>query len=249
MLPSWIALLPLDAGATVLSVLPRAKDQATREVLAQAVLERLDSCGAQVIEILQAGSVNEARPLLAAMLTLLPARRAELAAAAFLNPETLVVLESVPVLAADAATAARTLGPALSHQARAVRIAAAEALAVVSTGAERAGGFLIEAIASPRFAHADAAEQAIFHRALGKLGSNVGFMYLSSQLAQPAKKLFGRRQRVKQQLFAVEGLAEEGSPRSLRALDECSSTDRGFPKPVATACKAAAQRVRSRKHS
>jgi len=249
LLPSWIALLPVEAGATLLALLPRAKDHTAREVLAQAILGRLASCGPQVLEVLQSGTVNEARPLLSAMSALLPAQRTELAAAAFLNPETLVVLETIPVLAADTATAARRLGPALQHHARAVRIAAAEALAVVATGAERAGGFLIEAIASPRFANADAEEQAIIHRALGKLGSNVGFMYLSSQLSLPPKKLFGRRQRMKQQLFAVEALAEEGSPRSLRALDECSNTERGLSKPLATACKAAAQRVRSRKSS
>jgi hypothetical protein len=249
LLPPWLSLLPPEAGATLLSLLPRAKDQATREVLAQAVLTRIESCAAQVTELLRSASAPEVKPLLAAMNGLGAVRRSELAAAAFLNPDAAVALEAIPHLAQETATAVRTLGPALQHESREVRVAAAEALGALPSGTEKAGAPLIEAITRPRFAQADAEEKVIFHRALGKLGSTVGFLYLSSQLGLPPKKIFGRQRRTQVQLLAVEGLAEEGSPRSLRALDDGSSVKRGYSRAVAAACKAAAERVRSKRHS
>jgi hypothetical protein len=249
LLPHWLALLPQESGATLLSLLPRAKDQGAREVLAQAILSRIESCAQQVAEVLSSGSAAEVRPLLAGMSGLGTVRRAELATAAFSNGDAAVALEAIPHLAQEPSSAVRNLGPALQHESRAVRIAAANALGALPSGTERAGAPLIDAIAKPRFADADAEEKVIFHRALGKLGSTVGFLYLSSQLGLPPKKIFGRQRRTQVQLLAVEGLAEEGSPRSLRALDDGSSVKRGYSRAVAAACKAAAERVRSRRNS
>jgi hypothetical protein len=247
LLAPWLALLPHEAGVRLLGLLPRAGDEAARQVLARAILARADACGQQIAEVLRAGSATEARPLLTALSALAAARRAELAAAAFLNQDGLVVQESIPHLAADTATAARALGPALRHPLRAVRMAAAGALSTISSGAERASGAFIDAVSRPQFAEADAEEQVFFYRAFGKLGSTVGFMYLSSQLSLPPKKFFGRRRRVHAQLLAVEGLAEEGTPRSLHALDDGARAKPGTSKSVAAACKAAAQRVRAGK--
>jgi hypothetical protein len=244
-----LSLLPHGAGAHLVRFWPRVQDQAAREALASGVLARIDSCPAQVVEILRAGPSAEVKPLLAGLSGLTSGRRAELATAAFQNPDPAVALQSVEHLAQEPGVASRTLGPALQHHSREVRIASAAALSNVPGVGERAARFFIEAIASPRFAAADEEEMAVFHRALGKLGSTVGFMYLSSQLALPPKKLFGRKRRTQQQLLAVEGLAEEGSPRSLRALDDASSVKRGYSKPVAAASQAAAQRVRTRKPS
>jgi hypothetical protein len=244
-----LALLPHGAGLHLIPVWAKVKDQAAREALASGILARIDSCSAQVVEILRAGPALELKPLLAGLSGLTSGRRMELATAAFQNPDPAVALQSVDHLALEPGVAARTLGPALQHHSRDVRMASAVALAGMPGSGERAARCFVEAIASPRFASADAEEMAVFHRALGKLGSNVGFMYLSSQLTLPPKKLFGRKKRTQQQLLAVEGLAEEGSPRSLRALDDASSVKRGYSKPVAAASQAAAQRVRTRKMS
>ena len=249
LLPPWLALLPPDSGATLLSLLPRTHDPVARDVMAQAILGRIESCAVQVMEVLRSGSAGEVRPLLAAMHVLGTVRRSELANAAFLNRDAAVALEAIPHLAQEPASAIRNLGPALQHESRAVRIAAAEALGALPSGTEKAGGPLIDAIARPQFGHADDEERLIFHRALGKLGSTVGFLYLSSQLGLPPKKIFGRQRRTQVQLLAVEGLAEEGSPRSLRALDDGSSVKRGYSRAVAAACKAAAERVRSKRQS
>jgi hypothetical protein len=249
LLPPWLALLPQESGATLLSLLPRAKEQGARDVLAQAILSRIESCSAQVVELLRSGSAAEVRPILAGMSGLATVRRSELATGAFLNRDPAVALEAIPHLAQEPSSAVRNLGQALQHESRAVRIAAASALAALPSSTEKAGAPLIDAITRPRFANADAEEKVIFHRALGKLGSTVGFLYLSSQLGLPPKKIFGRQRRTQVQLLAVEGLAEEGSPRSLRALDDGSSVKRGYSRAVAAACKAAAERVRSRRNS
>jgi hypothetical protein len=242
-----LALLPHGAGLHLIPLWTKVKDQSAREALASGILARIDSCSAQVVEILRAGPAIELKPFLAGLSGLTSGRRMELATAAFQNPDPAVALQSVDHLALEPGVAARTLGPALQHHSREVRIAAAAALSSIPGGGERAARHFVEAIAGAKFATADAEEMAVFHRALGKLGSNVGFMYLSSQLALPPKKLFGRKKRTQQQLLAVEGLAEEGSPRSLRALDDASSVKRGYSKPVAAASQAAAQRVRTRK--
>jgi hypothetical protein len=247
LLSPWLALVPKHAGRVLLPLVPRAREQGAREALAAAMVARLESCRAEVAQLLRTGDAAEARPILAALLTEAAVARAEVAAAGLLNPDPLVVLDAIAVVAQDTASAARNLGPLLEHPSRPVRVAAASALALVTSGIERAGGFFIHAIARPGFAQMDAEEKGVFYRALGRLGSTVGFLYLSSQLSLSPKKFFGRRRRLEARFLAIEGLAEEATPRTLRALDEGSSNGRAYSKPVAAACKAAAQRVRTRK--
>src|SRR5207237_878178 len=81
----------------------------------------------------------------------------------------------------------------------------------------------------------DREEQASFYRALGKLGSQAGFSYLIERLARPPKGLFGRRKGEQEQLLAIQGLAEEGTPRSLRAIEEATLPSRGHSAAVVAA--------------
>jgi hypothetical protein len=246
-LPAWLNLLPADAGPGILAVLPRAKEPAAREALARAALLRLESCGALVADLLRSAPEPEVRPLLALIGTLGSGRRAELAAAAFSNRDSNVAAEAIHHIAVDPQLAARLLGAGLSRESRALRMASAQALSTCGGVAERVAAVLIEAMTAPRFAKTDKEERALFHRSLGRLGSTAGFNFLSSQLALPPKKVFGRKQRLDARLLAVQGLAEDGSARALRVLDENSRAGRGASKAVAAACRAAAQALRARK--
>ncbi|HEY2031927.1 MAG TPA: HEAT repeat domain-containing protein [Myxococcales bacterium] len=242
---AWVALLPLESGAALVAVYPRAQDDGAREALARAIVARIDTCTTEALALFR--SDREAGPLVAALAPLAAPRRIEFAAAAFENPNPAVAAQAVEHLARDPSAALRVLGPALQHESRELRIAAAVSLSGLPGGGERVARFFIDAIARPAFAEADEEEMAVFHRCLGKLGSNVGFTYLTSQLSLPQKKLFGRKRRTQAQLFAVEGLAEEGSPRSLRALDDAAKN--GESKLVAEASQAAARKLRTRKLS
>lgn len=241
----WTALLPADQGPALVAVYPHARDEGTREALARAIVLRIDTCAIEAAALLR--SDREAKPLVAALSALAAPRRTDLAAGAFENSNPEVALLAVEHLARDPSAALRVLGPALQHESREVRLAAANSLAALPGAGERVARCFIDAMARPAFAEADEEEMALFHRSLGKLGSNVGFSYLSSQLSLPQKKLFGRKRRTKQQLFAVEGIAEEGSPRSLRALDDAAKN--GESKLVAEASLAAARKLRTRKQS
>jgi hypothetical protein len=101
-------------------------------------------------------------------------------------------------------------------------------------------------MARPQFAKVDKEEQTHFYRALGRLGSGIGFTFLLEKLERPPRRLFRRRKGVDEQLLAVQGLAEEASQRSLRALEEALEPSRGLAPAVVAACRAAAQYVRER---
>src|SRR5205823_3238827 len=88
-------------------------------------------------------------------------------------------------------------------------------------------------------------ERTLFYRALGKLGAPAGLAFLAERLARPANKLFGRRKGLEEQLLAVQGLAEDRSPRSLRALEDALAPSSGHAPAVMAACRAAAQHVRA----
>jgi hypothetical protein len=237
---AWAQILPPDAGPALLQVLPAGRDAAARNALA-----RIESCEAQVSEVLRKGSAAEVQALLASMASLPPLRRAALATAAFENPAAEVRLDAIPLVAGDPQTAVRSLGTALSSPAGAVRVAAAQALAACSGVAEQAAALILEAMGRPLFARVDKEERTVFYRSLGKLGSMAGHTFLLDQLSRPAKKLFGRKKAIDDQLLAVQGLAEEASQRSLRALEEVLLPSRKFAPAVVAACRAAAQYVRA----
>jgi hypothetical protein len=242
---AWTQLLPPDAGPALFAALPLARDAAARLHIATAILSRIESCAPQLDELLRRGSPAEVSALLSALSSLPPAKRGNVAVAALANPDKTVLLETIPLLAADAALAASHLGPALASQVRAVRVAAVQALATCAAQVEPASNLILAAVAQPQFAGVDKEERTLFYRSLGKLGSPAGLSYLLDRLARPAKKFFGRRKAVEEQLLAVQGLVEDAGPRSLRALEDVLLPARGHAPAVVAACRSAAQHLRA----
>jgi hypothetical protein len=245
LIQAWTQLQPPDAGPALLAVLPLGQDPAARQQIATAVLARIDSCATQLDEVVRRGAGAEVLALLAASPGLAPARRADLAAAALSNADQTVMLEAIPLLAADASVAVRHLGPALSAAARAGRIGGGEGRGGGGGGADAATNLLLTAMAGPRFAQVDKDERTLFYRGLGKLGSPVGLSFLLERLASAPRKLFRRRKGVEEQLLAVQGLVEDGSARSLRALEDVLQPSRSSAPAVVAACRAAAQHLRA----
>jgi len=245
LLGAWLQLLPPAAGPALLAVLPLGRDPAARLLVAKAAVARMESCAALLPDLLRKGSAPEAQAVLGAMAPLPPLRRAELAATAFENQDPAVRLEAIPLLAADPAHAVRSLGEGLGAKARAVRVAAAQALAGCTMVAEQAAALLLEAMARPQFAAGDKEERTHFYRSLGKLGSSSGFSYLVARLWQKPKRIFGRQKLVEEKLLVVQGLAEDGTGRALRTLEDAALRWSGLPATVVAACKAAAHHVRT----
>jgi hypothetical protein len=216
LLAPFTQLLPPAAGPAVLSVLGLGRDVLARLQLAAAAVARIDSCGPQLDGILRKGAAAEALALLASL---------------------------APLIAADPAAAVRPLGAALASTSREVRVAAAQALSTCA--GEPAANVLLDAMAQAQFDRADQEEQTIFYRSLGKLGSNAGHIFLLDRLERPRKKLFKRRKAIDDQLLAVQGLAEEGSVRSLRALEEAQQASRAHPPEVVAACRTASLHARA----
>jgi hypothetical protein len=242
LLSAWLALFPPAAGPEVVALLPKAQDDAAREAVAAAALARIDSCASEVAQMLRSGTEADVKALASGLGGLPSGRRAQLGAAAFDNPRLAVA--AIDHLRQDPAAAVGILGSALEHQLREVRLAAALALSSLQGAGDRAAKHLIDAISSPRFADRSAEEKLAFHRALGKLGSTVGFLFLSAQLSQPSKKMFGRQKRTQLQLLAVAGLSEEVSERALRAVEDAGRREES--RALSSACREAAERMRTR---
>lgn len=245
LLAPWLQLLPPEAGPALLAVLPLGHDAAARRQIADAAVARIGSCEPQLFEVLRRGTAAEVQAVLGAVAPLPPQKRSTLAAAAFENPAAEVRLDAIPLVAADAQTAVRSLGSALASPSRAVRMAAVQALAGCSALAEQAANLVLEAMARPQFARVDKEERTAFYRSVGKIGSIAGHQFLLAQLAKAPGKLFGRRKVIDEQLLAVQGLAEEASPRALRALEDALLPARKHAPAVVAACRAAAQYVRT----
>ena len=243
LLPAWLALLPPDAAPSILAALPLGRDPAARVHLATALLTRSEPGSAQVDSMLRRGGAPEALAVLTAAASLPAVRRAELAVSALANPDPAVKLEAIPLLVGDPAVAVRSLGPLLQSPLRPVRLSAAQAIAGCYTLAEPATAALLGALGRPQFAQADKEEQTALYRAVGKLGAQSGMTFLIEQLSKPPRKLFGRRKGIEEQLLAVQGLAEEGSSRALRVLEETMLPERGAAPAVVAACRAAAQHL------
>ncbi len=242
LLSAWLALLPLDAGPAVMATLPLGATAAVREQLAAAAVARMSSCSAQIDELLRQGGLPVVQVLLAAASE--PGRRAEFALTAMGNGDPGVKLEAIPLLAANEHSA-RFLGLLLASPSREARFAAVQRLGSFAAVPEAAAAHLIAGISRPLFASFDREEQALCCRALGRLGTTSGFSFLFERLSRPQRGLFGRRKGETEQLLAVQGLAEEASQRSLRALEEALLPSRGHGPAVVAACRAAAQHVRA----
>ncbi len=246
LLGRWLPLLPPETGPGLVAGIASGRDPAARKQIAAAALARIDSCAQQLDKLMRTGAAAEVQAVLSALAPLPAARRAELAEAAFANPDENVRLEAIPIVAAEPPLAIRALAPALAAPARSVRVAAAQALAGCLVVAEQAASLLLAAMARPQFAAVDKEEQTLFHRSLGKLGSSNGFSFLLEQLARPPRRLFRRRRGIDLQLLAVQGLAEEASQRSLRVLEDALIPSRGHAPAVVSACRSAVQHLRER---
>ena len=132
----------------------------------------------------------------------------------------------------------------LPSRSRELRLAATLALGGFAQFANVAAAQIMAAMARPQFSTFDREERAAAYRALGKLASASGFSFLVDRLARPARGLFRRRKVDADQLLAVQGLAEEASQRSLRALEDALLPSYKHGAAVTAACRAAAQHVR-----
>jgi hypothetical protein len=245
LLNSWLLLLPPESGPAVVAALTPAAGAQSLQLLAQAALARLDSAAPPLGPLLRSGPAPTALAVLSAATALVPARRAALSVSALTHPDPAVQIAAVPLVAADPQVAIKQLGPSLSSGAREVRLAAAAAVASCAAIGEAGAALLMTAMSRPQFGGFDRDEQAAFHRALGKLASATGFSFLLERLARPPRGFFGRRKAEQDQLLAVQGLAEDTSQRSLRALEDVLLPSRGHPPAVVAACRAAAQHVRA----
>jgi hypothetical protein len=242
LLPAWLALLPPEAGPAVVALLPLGATSIVREQLAAAAIARMNSCSAQIDATLRQGALPVVQALLASATE--PGRRSEFALIATGNGDLAVKLEVIPHLAATE-HAARFLGSILSSPSREARLAAVQMLGSFAAVPEASAAHLISAISRPAFGSFDREEQELCCRALGRLGTTTGFSFLFERLSRPPRGLFGRRKGESGQLLAVQGLAEEASQRSLRALEEALLPSRGHGPAVVAACRAAAQHVRA----
>ena len=243
LLASWLALLSPEEGGTIATLLALAETPASRASLAVAAVARYDSARSALLDVLRGGGAQDAQAVIAASSTLPVARRTEVAAAASAHPNPLVQVQAIPLLGGDAASVQK-LGGLLRSPARDVRLAAAQGLSAFTLMVDAAANQLLAAIRRSKFGKLDREEQTAVYRALGKLGSAPGFAFLLERLTRPARRLFKRR-REAEQLLAVQGLAEEASQRSLRALEDVLLPSRNHPPGVVAASRAAAQHVRA----
>lgn len=246
LLARWLPLLSPEAGPPLVNAIASGHDPSARKQIAAAALSRIDSCAEQLDQLMRTGAAPQVQAVLSELPQLPAARRAGLAEAAFANPDANVRLEAIPVVASEPPLAVRALGPALAAPVRAVRVAAAQALAGCGELAEEAASLLLTALSRPQFSQVDKEEQTVFYRSLGKLGSSTGFSFLLERLARPPRRFFQRRRAIDEQLLAVQGLADEASQRSLRALEEAMIPARGHAPAVVAASRAAVQHLRER---
>ncbi|MBS2021949.1 MAG: hypothetical protein JST92_06030 [Deltaproteobacteria bacterium] len=242
-IPVWLALLPREAGNALLDVLPQAPAQ-TQQLFARAAIARAELDLERFARTLSQGQPAAVIAILAALDTLSPATRAELSTPALSHASARVRIEAVNAVGSDAETAVRELPAQLLANDPSVRVAAVQVLASCAGAAERAAALLISAIERPGFASLDREEQALHYRALGKLGSSSGFQFLCEQLSV-SKGLFKKKPAENERLLAVNGLAEETSVRTLRALEQAAAPENGQPATVATAARAAVVRMRT----
>ena len=241
LLPRYLAFLPLDSGPALIPLLHASVDSA-RAALANAVMLRLESCAQAVDEVLRKGEASLALAVLAAMPSASPDKRGPFAAAALSHPEVTVKTAAIPWLSGNLVS---LLGPLLSHPDAGLRLATAEALGSATAQREPAAALLMSILARPGALSGDRQELETLHRALGRLGSSSGFTFLSDRLTRVRRKLFGKRKVELVQLLALQGLAEERSSRSLKALDELLQAPEGHTPAVLAACRAAASSLRA----
>ena len=241
LLPAWTALLPDGAGPALLEALAVAREDVA-PALAAAAAQRCASCRGELAELLRDGPADVVQAALAA----LPEHaRAEMAAVALTHADAEVRKQAVPLVASDAQLAVDQLAPLLDDPD--LRAHAAEALASCTARPEEAAAPIVERLSAPGSAKLPEEDLAALYRALGRLSSSAGRAFLAGRLERPAKGLLKRRRSEQVQLLAADALAEDGSMRALRLLEEAADPKRGHGAAVSSACLAAIERLRARR--
>ena len=240
-LPHWLALLPREAGMALLEVLSKAPAAAQAQ-LARAAIDRADSSLERLAASLTHGTPGAALALLGALDGLAPPTRAELAAPALQHPSPRVRIEAAAAIGGEPELAVQLLGRLLRAPEGSVRTAAAWVLAGCGGVAEAAGQLLVDTIDTDEFDGREREERFTFHRALGRLGSNTGFTFLSERLNE-SRGLFRKKPAEEERLMAVAGIAEENAMRSVRALEAAAAPESGQPAAVSSFARAALARA------
>jgi len=209
---TWLSLLPAADGDLALEILDRRAGDRNASLLALAATSRISHCLPRMERLLRTGPEAAARALLAALATVPESVRSHCAAAALDHRSSAVRVAAIPLVASGAATSIARLGLLLEDDEVAVRIAAASALGACS-GHDDVAELLVSVLEEARDASRD--ESIALHRALGRLGTDIGFEWL-------AGRLFGRRKLFKKhgegdQLLAVQGLVAEASAAQVAA--------------------------------
>jgi len=241
LIPAWTALLPDEAGPVLIEALAQAREELA-PALAAAAARRCASCPDGVAELLREGSAAVA---LAALAWLPEAYGSPMAAEALSHPDEEVRRRAVPLLAANPELAVEQLAPLLDDAS--LRTLAAEALSSCDVPPDRAAAPIVARLSARSSSKLGAADLAALYRALGRVGGPAARSFLKGALARPARGLLKRRRAEKEQLLAVEALALDGSMSALRILDDAADPKRGHPTAVSSACRAAADRLRSRR--
>jgi HEAT repeat protein len=167
--------------------------------------------------------------------------RATFAQAALAHRSTGVRVAAVTLVGCDTPTAVEKLAPLLEDRDSAVRVAAASALAGCSAHDEVATLF-VTALGRPEARDAGREELIALYRALGRLGTGVGFEWLVAKLIGGRRKLF-KKPSEDDQLLAVQGLVAEGSNRAADVLEHASGNADHLR--VGAAARAGARMLRS----
>jgi len=240
LVPAWTSILPDDAGPALIEALRGAREDVA-PALAAAAAQRCGSCPDDVAEVLREGSSAAAR---AALASLPEADRARLAVEALAHADDEVRRQAVPLLATDPEIAVEQLSALLDDPA--LRAAAAEALSSCAPP-EQAAAPIIARLSARTSSKLPDEDLAALYRALGRLGGPAARAFLSDRLARPARGFLKRRRSEQEQILAVEALAADGSMSALRLLDEAAHPKRGHGAAVSAACRAAVERLRSRR--
>jgi hypothetical protein len=238
---TWLSLLPAVEGDLALDLLNRRGGDRSASLLAVAAAARFNRCLPQIERVLRTGPESAARALLGALTSVPESARASFAQAGLSHRSTAVRVAAVTLVGCDTPTAVEKLAPLLEDRESAVRVAAASALAGCSAHDEVARLF-VTALARPEARDAGREELIALYRALGRLGTDVGFEWLVAKLVGGRRKLF-KKPSEGDQLLAVQGLVAEGSSRAADVLEHASENADHLR--VGAAARAGARMLRS----
>jgi hypothetical protein len=240
---TWLSLLPVLEGELALDLLHKRGGDRNASLLANAAAARFARCLPHIERLLRSGPDSAARALLAALASVPEGARADFAAAALEHRTAAVRVAAVSLVASSSATSIARLSLLLDDEDIAVRIAAVNALGGCTANDEVAE-LLIAALEKPASRRADREELIAAHRALGKLGSDLGFQWLVGRLLGGRRKLF-KKIGEGDQLLAVQGLVAEGGGRAADVLEHVAAGSEHLR--VGAASRAGARMLRSQR--